>query len=114
MFLGFLIFPYLTEGQDGSPAPAVHHEDAEDVAGNLDEDAQEEVGVGITRETGGGEREAVVAHRHTEPLDKKTLSQLEFLLLAPKEAQEGPISMGMSVCQAQFLIFISYQSIFHT
>ena len=63
-------FPdYLAEGQDGSPAPAVHHEDAEDVAGNLNEDAQEEVGVGITREAGGGEREAVIAHRHTEPLE---------------------------------------------
>ena len=37
---------YLTEGQDRSPAPAVHHQDAEDVAWDLDEDAQEEVGVG--------------------------------------------------------------------
>ena len=46
---------YLTEGQDRSPAPAVHHQDAEDVARDLDEDAQEEVGVGIAREAGGGE-----------------------------------------------------------
>ena len=45
---------YLTEGQDGSPAPAVHDQDAEDVARDLDEDAQEEVGVGIARKAGGG------------------------------------------------------------
>ena len=70
---------YLTEGQDGSPAPAVHHQDAEDVARDLDEDAQEEVGVGIAREAGGGEREAVVAHRHTEPLEKVILIEIKFV-----------------------------------
>ena len=74
---------YLTEGQDGSPAPAVHHQDAEDVARDLDEDAQEEVGVGIAREAGGGKREAVVAHRHTEPLEIRHSLKIKFCLLAP-------------------------------
>lgn len=35
----------LAERQDRPPAPAVHHEDAEEVARYLDDDAQAEVGV---------------------------------------------------------------------
>ena len=62
---------YLTEGQDRSPAPAVHHQDAEHVAGDLDQDAQEEVGVWVAGEAGRGEPQAVVTHRHAEPLSRR-------------------------------------------
>ena len=58
----------LAEGEDGPPAPAVHHQDAEHVARDLDEDAQEEVGVWVAGEAGRGEPQAVVTHRHAEPL----------------------------------------------
>ena len=58
----------LAEAEDGPPAPAVHDDDAEDVAGDLDEDGQHEVGVGVAGQGGGGEAEAVVAHGDGEPL----------------------------------------------
>ena len=61
----------MAERQNRPPAPAVHHEDAEEVAGDLDNDAQAEVGVRAAGQRGGGEREAVVAHRHREPLEEK-------------------------------------------
>ena len=58
----------LQEDQHGTPPPAIHDEDVEEIAGDLDKDAQDEVGVGVAQEAGRGEREAEVAQSRAGPL----------------------------------------------
>ena len=69
---------HLAEGEDGTATPTVDHKDTADAARDLDEDTQQEVGVGVAGEGGGGKRETVVT---PENIVEKTVNYSYLTLL---------------------------------